>query len=97
MARGEIAMASKPYKSNPYEDWKVDDAMHTMMRAGEIVKDKKMIGLVRKKAAEHANKMAGVAKQASQLAKMGRISPKAMAKMGKKSGVKKLDKTAPLA
>lgn len=90
-----VSLRDGPYKSNPYEDWRVEDAMHTMMRAGEIVKDKKMIGLVRKKAAEHANKMAAVAKQATQLARMGRISPKAAAKH--LSGGRQLAKTTPLA
>jgi len=69
-------------RDSKYDDWAVDDAMRTMMRAGEIVKDKKLMGLVRTKAKEHAVKMQNVAAQASQLAKMGRISPKQMAKLG---------------
>ena len=75
--------ASAPSKTKPkkYDEWEVRDAMHTMMRAGEIVNDKKLLGLVRKEAAEHAQKMQDVSKQASQLAKMGRISPKQMAKL----------------
>ncbi len=80
MAETSSVNASKPKK---YDEWEVRDAMHTLMRAGEITKDKKLLGLVRKEAAEHAEKMKNVASQASQLAKMGRISPKQMAKLGK--------------
>lgn len=84
---------------NPYSKWRVESAVDTMMRAGEIVKDKKMIALVRKAAGERAKEMAEVSKQAAQLAKMGRISPKAAAKhlAGMGSGAKSLEKTAPIA
>lgn len=63
--------------------------MHTLMRAGEIVKDKKLLKRVRAKAADHATKMREVADRAGQLAKRGLISDKQMAKMkgkGKSSG-----------
>lgn len=81
MAKAETAPA-RLRESDKYDEWRVDEAMRTMMRAGEIVADKKMMGLVKKKAAEHAEKMQSVAKQAAQLAKSGRISPKQMAKLG---------------
>ena len=81
------ANAVRP-RDDKYEDWRVDDAMHAMLRAREIVGDKKMMGLVKKRAKEHAKKMQGVADQASALAKRGLISDKQMAK---------LDKTKPLA
>jgi dTDP-glucose pyrophosphorylase len=84
---------SKPRK---YDDWEISDAMHTMLRAGEIVADKKLMGLVKKKAAEHASKMQGVAKQAAQLAKQGRISPKQMAKLSDAASTN-LAKTKPIA
>lgn len=82
MAMETTAAAPGKAKPKKYDEWEVRDAMHTMMRAGEIVKDKKLLALVRKEAAEHSQKMANVARQASQLAKMGRISDKQMAKLG---------------
>lgn len=92
-------MAPSPMK----EDWEAHDAMHTMMRAGEIVKDKKLMERVRKKAKEHAENSAEVAERAGRLAKSGKISEKAMAKLsGKKGGdqgggAKDLDKMTPIA
>jgi hypothetical protein len=68
MAKAETSVPAKPKK---YDEWEVRDAMHTMMRAGEIIKDKKLLGL-----------MQDVSQQASQLAKMGRISPKADGETG---------------
>lgn len=81
-------MTKSPAKGKKYDDYEVRDAMHTMMRAGEIVKDKALMGHIRKHAAEHAAKMHAVLQQAHHLAKSGRISEKAMAK---------LDKTTPIA
>jgi hypothetical protein len=95
-AKPEKAVASKA----KYDEWEVRDAMHTMMRAGEIVKDKKLMGHVRKHAAEHAKKSAEVAERARHLAKSGRISEKQMAKLdGKEQGghVRDLDKMRPVA
>ncbi len=83
-----------------YDKWNVRDAMHTMMRAGELTKDKKMMGLVRKEAARHAAEMQEVAHKASALAKAGRISEKAMAKHIKKGqggNIKSLEKTSAIA
>lgn len=82
MAMAETAPANAKSKAKKYDEWEVRNAMETLMRAGEIVKDKKLLALVRTEAAEHAEKMKGVAQQASTLAKMGRISPKQMAKLG---------------
>ena len=62
--------------------WEVDDALSTMMRAGEIIKDKKLMAEVKVAAKEKAVEMTNVASRASALAKMGRISPKQMAKLG---------------
>lgn len=82
--KGEIAMpattASKPKK---YDEWEVRDAMHTLMRAGEITKNKKLLDLVRKEANRHAAELEETAARAGQLAKMGRISDKQMAKLAK--------------
>ncbi len=80
---------------NKYEDYEVHDAMHTMMRAGEIVKDKKLLRLVKVKAREHADKMRETAARADMLAKQGLISDKAMKKH--KLGSSSLEKTEPLA
>jgi hypothetical protein len=73
-----------------------------MLRAGEIVKDKHLMGHVRKHAAEHARKTHETAKRAAHLAKSGRISDKAMAKIsggegGAKAETASLDKMTPLA
>lgn len=68
-------------KSKKYDEWEVKDAMHTMLRAGEIVKDKALMGHVKKHAAEHAKKSHETAQRAAQLAKSGRISDKALKKM----------------
>lgn len=81
MAEGIGMAKSTSARQKKYDEWEVKDAMHTMMRAGEIVKDKTLMGHVRKHAAEHAKKSAEVASRAAQLAKSGRISDKALAKM----------------
>lgn len=87
MASASVESTGSPRKSkswgHPDREWEVRDAMHTMMRASEIVSDKKLMAQVKKHAAEHARKMKGVAHQAAMLARAGRISPKAMAKMGR--------------
>lgn len=94
MAEGR-GMTKSPRK---YEDYEVRDAMHTMMRAGEIVKDKTLMGHVRKHAAKHSKEMADVAERAGRLAKQGKISDKAMSKLSGQGGkVKDLDKTEAVA
>lgn len=69
----------------PYDDrkWEIRDAMHTMLRAGEIIKDKKLLAAVKKAALEHATELQETANRAGRLAKMGLISDKQMAKLGK--------------
>jgi len=62
-------------------DYRVADAAHTLMRAGEIIKDKKMLAAVRKHAKTKAEEHRELAERADHLAKMGRISPKAMEKL----------------
>jgi hypothetical protein len=69
--------------SHPDRHWEVHDAMQTMKRAGEIVGDKKLMAEVKNMAMTHAEEMKEVAKHAGRLAKMGRISPRAMSKMSK--------------
>jgi hypothetical protein len=92
-------------KARKIDEWEARDAMHTLMRAGEITKDKALLEAARKQAADHSKKMAEVAQRAGQLAKRGMISDKQMAKMSGKSAANKgqggktaeLEKTAPIA
>lgn len=83
MASAETAPQPASAKTKPkkYDEWEVRDAMHTLMRAGEITKNKKLLELVRKEATRHAAELKETAARAGQLAKMGRISPKQMAKL----------------
>jgi hypothetical protein len=100
MAEGIGMEHSTASKSKKYDEWEVKDAMHTMLRAGEIVKDKKLMGHVRKHAAEHAKKTHEVATRAAHLAKSGKISEKALAKMeaqGADGGNKDIDHMNPIA
>ncbi len=62
--------------------WEVEDALRVLQRAGEIVHDKKLMAEVKAMAKDKADEMDVIAKQAGALAKMGRISPKQMAKLG---------------
>lgn len=66
------------------DEWSVEHALHVIHRAGEIVGDKKLMAKVKELAKHRAEEMSEVAQRAGQLAKMGRISPKAMAKMDKR-------------
>ena len=100
MAEGR-GMAKSPSKKK-YDEWEVRDAMHTMLRAGEITKDKHLMGHVRKHAAEHAKKSHETAQRAAHLAKSGRISEKQMAKLAGGNGdakteTKNADKMTPIA
>jgi hypothetical protein len=78
----ETTAAPKAAQSKSLDEWEVRDAMHTMLRAAKIVKDKKLLAAVKKEATRHAEELSETAKQAGALAKMGKISPKQMAKMG---------------
>ncbi len=85
--------------------YEVEDAMHTMRRAGEIVKDKKLMAEVKAMAKERAEEMEDVANRAEHLARAGRISEKQMAKLNGRKGsashnggdAKGLNKTAEIA
>lgn len=94
MAEGRGMTKSTPKK---YDDYEIRDAMHTMLRAGEIVKDKKLMGHVKKHAKEHAEKKHDEAQRAAHLAKSGRISDKAMAKMSGGTPGDDPDKMTPVA
>lgn len=83
MAKRSTAEASGP-STEDRRKWEVEDALHVLRRAGEIVGDKKLMAEVKKLAGERAEEMTAVAHQAAMLAKSGRISPKAMVKMGKR-------------
>lgn len=102
MAEGMGMTKSTSGKGKKYDEWEVRDAMHTMLRAGEIVKDKHLMGHVRKHASEHAKKTHEVAQRAALLAKSGRISEKQMAKISGGNGDAKAetanaDKMMPIA
>lgn len=71
--------------------YEVEDALRTMQRAAKIVGDKALMAEVRKMAADQAGEMTEISKKAGMLAKMGRISPAAMARMNGKL-VKDADK-----
>lgn len=73
-----------PAKKKGFDHWEVRDAMHTMLRAGEIIKNKKLLAAVKKEATEHAKELEETAARAGQLAKMGLISDKQMAKLAKR-------------
>lgn len=82
------AKATISYPETPKTDaaqrrkWEVDDALHTLRRAGEIVHDKKLMAEVKALAQDKIEEMEAIAHQAGVLAKMGKISPKQMAKLG---------------
>ena len=61
--------------------YEIEDALHTLRRAGEIMGDAKLMAEVKTMAAERAEEMEAIAKKAGALAKMGGISPKALAKL----------------
>ena len=64
------------------DSWRVEDALRTLQRAGEIVRDAKLMAKVKAMAGEKVDEMKTIAKMAGPLAKAGRISPKQMAKLG---------------
>lgn len=70
-----------PVATESDEQWRVEDALRTLQRAGEIVHDAKLMAKVKAMAGEKADEMKAIAKQADKLAKAGRISPKQMAKL----------------
>jgi hypothetical protein len=103
MAEGIGMEHSTSSKQKKYDEWEVKDAMHTIMRAGDHLKDKNLMGHVRKHAKAHAAKLSDDSARAAHLAKSGRISDKAMAKLGgahvpsDKEAATNLDKKTPIA
>lgn len=78
-----MAKRQKPI-SHPDRHWEVRDAMHTVMRAHDVINDKKLMKEVKKHAKYHAAELKETAARAEHFAKMGRISPKQMGKLGSK-------------
>ena len=64
--------------------WKVQSALDTLTRSYEIIKDKSLMADVKKLASTKAAEMSDIAGKADRLAKMGLISDKQRAKVGKK-------------
>lgn len=83
MASVQTPKRRKKSYSHPDRRWEVHDAMHTMLRAHDIAKDKPLMKAVRKHAAEHARDMRTQSHRAAQLAKSGKISERQMAKLSK--------------
>lgn len=85
MAKSTAAMSQPandvPAKKKGFDPWEVRDAMHTMLRAGEIIKNKKLLAAVKKEAHSHAKELEETAARAGRLAKMGLISDKQMSKL----------------
>ena len=65
--------------------WKVQSALDTLTHAYDIIKDKSLMGDVKKLASTKAAEMTEIAGKADRLAKMGLISDKQRAKVGKNS------------
>lgn len=82
MAKKSSAPSTPTVASSNDDRWQVEEALHTLQRAGKIVHDTKLMAKVKAMASEKAIEMTAIAKQASSLAKSGRISPKQMAKLG---------------
>jgi hypothetical protein len=99
MAQGRGMTPDTPSKSKKYDEWEVRDAMHTIMRAQEHIKNKQLMGHVRKHAKEHAEKMHEESQRAARLAKSGKISEKQMAKLkgGADGGSKNIEHMDPIA
>lgn len=92
MAGGMATRAKGPKEkpwSHPDRKWEVRDAMHTILRAGDHMKDEGLMKEVRKHAKHHADEKAAESHRAQQLAKAGRISPKQLAKLEKKQPLAK--------
>lgn len=89
-------------KQKKYDEWEVRDATHTILRAGEHLKNPGLMKHVRKHAAVMAKEKQDEAQRAAHLAKRGMISEKAMAKLGARTPSDKeeaanLDKMTPVA
>ena len=103
MAEGMGMTKSTAPKSKKYDEWEVRDATHTILRAGEHLKNANLMKHVRKHAGVMAKEKQDEARRAAHLAKRGMISEKAMAKISgghvpsDKEQSAKLDKMTPIA
>lgn len=75
MAKGKAVAATAAPKMD--RKWEVDDALRTLTRAYEIIKDKSLMADVKKLASTKAEEMEDIAGKLSGLAKMGLVSDKA--------------------
>lgn len=74
MAKSKNAPA--PVSAVSDRDWEVEDALRTLTKAYDIVKDEKMMAKVKKLAGTKAKEMSDIAGNMSVLAKRGLISDK---------------------
>lgn len=74
--------------ASPVSDrkWETEDALRTLTRAYEIVKDPKLMGDVKKLAGERAKEMSDISGKLAGLSKMGLVSDKQRAKAMAKAG-----------
>ena len=80
MAKAKTSTAVCDGPSSDRQKWEVDDALRTLTRAHQIVKDKALMADVKKAAAEKATQMSAIAGKMDSLAKMGLVSEKAREK-----------------
>lgn len=83
-AKTATAVCDAP-SSADRQKWEVDDALRTLTRAHEIVKDKALMADVKKAAVEKATEMSAIAGKMDSLAKMGLVSEKAREKAERKA------------
>lgn len=75
MAKGKAVAGTSAPKID--RKWEVDDALRTLTRAYEIIKDKSLMADVKTLASTKAEEMEDIAGKLSGLAKMGLVSDKA--------------------
>lgn len=84
MAKAKIKSTSAAVPTSVRDEddrYRVEDALRTLQRAGEIVHDAKLMAKVKIMASEKVDEMKAIEKSADKLARAGRISPKQMAKL----------------
>lgn len=73
-----------PHKRNAgWDGWELEEAARHLLRAREISGNPKFLKAIEDHMAKRAEEHRGIADHAKMLAKAGRISPRAMEKMGK--------------
>ncbi len=77
----------KPYvpaherTNGPWEDHELEDGAHHLRRAEHIIKNKKFLGAIKKHSERKARENHAMAHKAGMLAKLGKISPRALKKL----------------